>query len=111
MLVKNKIIVLSRHKYSDYDLIVKAYTKERGTMSYILRGVLKSKRNNSKNIYFQLLSQLDIEENYKPNNELQYIKEVKFSFIYKSLHHNILKSAMMMFLSEVLASALREEKK
>ena len=111
MLVKNKIIVLSKLKYADHDLIIKAYTKERGTVSYMLRGVLKSKKNNSKNIYYQLLSQLEIEENFKPKNELQYIKEVKFSFIYKSLHYHVLKSAMVMFISEVLASALKEEEK
>jgi len=109
MLVKNQIIVLSKLKYSENDLIIKAYTKQRGTVSYMLRGVLKSKKNNSKSIYYQLLSQLDIEENFNPKRELQYIKEVKFTFIYKSLHHQILKSTIVMFLSEVLSYALKEE--
>ena len=44
MLTKNQGIVLSKLKYRDNDLIVKCYTKERGVVTYILRGVLKSKK-------------------------------------------------------------------
>ena len=111
MLAKNDSIVLSKLKYSDYDLIVKCYTKERGIISYILRGVLKSKRSQTKTVYFQALSQLQIEESYKPNQSLQTIKEVKFNYIYKSLHTNIYKSAIVLFLSEILSNVLREEER
>ncbi|MGB0981570.1 MAG: DNA repair protein RecO [Winogradskyella sp.] len=109
MLTKNDSIVLSKLKYSDYDLIVKCYTKERGIISYILRGVLKSKKSQTKTIYFQPLSQILIEENYKPNQSLHRIKEVKFNYIYKSLHTNIYKSAIVLFLSEILSNVIREE--
>ncbi|WP_422106899.1 DNA repair protein RecO [Winogradskyella sp.] len=111
MLTRNNSIVLSKLKYKDNDLIVKCYTQQRGVVSYILRGVLKSKKSQKKAIYFQALSQLQIEENYKPNRSLQNIKEVKFNYIYKSLHNNIYKSAIVLFLSEILSSVLREEEK
>jgi len=111
MLTKNNSIVLSKIKYRDYDLIVKCYTQERGVISYILRGVLKSKRGQTKTVYFQALSQLQIEENYKPNQSLHSIKEVKLSYIYKSLHTNIYKSAIVLFLSEILSNVLKEEEK
>lgn len=111
MLTKNNSIVLSKLKYKDYDLIVKCYTQERGVVSYILRGVLKSKKSNTKTVYFQALSQLQIEENYKPNQSLHSIREVKLNYIYKSLHSNIFKSAIVLFLSEVLSSVLKEEEK
>lgn len=109
MLVKTYAIVLSKIKYRDNDLIVKCYTKNRGIVSYLLRGVLKSSKQSSKVAYFQLLSQLQIEENYKPKQALQYISEVKLNIVYQSLHTNVLKSAITMFLSEVLSSALKEE--
>lgn len=109
MLVKTNAIVLSKIKYGDHDVIVKCYTKNRGVVSYLLRGVLKSKKSNSKIAYYQSLSQLEIEENYRANQSLHYIKDVKLSVTYKSMHTNILKAAIVMFLSEVLSMSLREE--
>lgn len=109
MLIKTQVIVLSKLKYREHDLIVKCYTKHRGIVSYILRGILKSRKNNTKIAYFQLLSQLQIEEQYKANHSLQTIKEVKLDCIYQSLHINILKSAIVMFLAEVLSIVLKEE--
>lgn len=111
MLNKNNSIVLSKLKYKEYDLIVKCYTQERGVVSYILRGVLRSKKGQSKTVYYQELSQLQIEESYKPNQSLHTIKEVKFNYIYKSLHTNIYKSAIVLFLSEILSNVLKEEEK
>ncbi len=111
MLSKNKCIVLSKIKYRDYDLIVKCYSLERGIVSYILRGVLKSKKSQTKTVYFQALSQLQIEENYKANQSLHTIKEVKPNYIYKSLHTNVYKSAIVLFLAEILSNVLKEEEK
>ncbi len=109
MLTKNNSIVLSKLKYKDNDLIVKCYTQQRGVVSYLLRGVLKSKKSHTKTVYFQALSQLQIEENFKPNRQLQAIKEVKPNYIYSSLHTNIYKSAIVMFLAEILSAVLKEE--
>ncbi len=109
MLIKTNAIVLSKFKYRDNDLIVKCYTSQRGVVSYLLRGVLKSSKGNVKTAYFQPLSQLQIEEDFKANQSLQFIREVKLKMVYKSLHSNIPKSAIVMFLSEVLASVLKEE--
>ncbi|WP_299112470.1 DNA repair protein RecO [uncultured Winogradskyella sp.] len=111
MLTKNNSIVLSKLKYRDYDLIVKCYTQQRGVVSYILRGVLKSKKSQTKTVYFQALSLLQIEESYKPNQSLHSIREVKPNYIYKSLHTNIYKSAIVLFLSEILSNVLKEEEK
>lgn len=109
MLVKTDAIVLSKIKYGDHDVIVKCYTKNRGVVSYLLRGVLKSKKSNSKIAYYQSLSQLEIEENFRPNQSLHYITDVKLRVPYKSMHTNILKASIVMFLSEVLTTSLREE--
>lgn len=109
MLIKTNAIVLSKLKYRDNDLIVKCYTSQRGVVSYLLRGVLKNTKGSAKTAYFQLLSQLQIEENYKANQSLQFISDVKLNLVYQSLHSNVLKSAIVMFLSEVLSSVLKEE--
>ncbi len=109
MLIKSKAIVLSKIKYRDNDLIAKCFTHHRGAVSYLVRGVLKSSKRNSKAAYFQLLTQLDIEENFKQNQSLQSLKEIKLDYHFVSLHTNVLKSAIVIFLAEVLASVLKEE--
>ncbi|TPV34747.1 DNA repair protein RecO [Paucihalobacter ruber] len=111
MLSKNKAIVLSKVKYNDNDLILKCYTAERGLISYLVRGAYSSKSKSGKMGYFQVLSQLQIEEDFKPNRSLQYIREIKSLFIYNSLQTNLHKSSLAMFLAEVLTSALKEESK
>ena len=109
MLITTNAIVLSKLKYKDNDLIVKCYTQEFGVVSFLLRGVLKSKKGNKKIAYFQLLSQLELDVVYKNNSSLQSIREVKLNHRYTSLHSNILKSSIVMFLAEVLSSTLKEE--
>lgn len=109
MLIKTKAIVISKIKYRDNDLIVKCFTLHKGVVSYLLRGVLNSKKGNTRVAYFQLLSQLHIEENYRENQSLQSIKDVRLDCSFTSLHTNILKSSIVMFLAEVLSSVLKEE--
>ncbi|MDO5969199.1 DNA repair protein RecO [Flavivirga aquimarina] len=111
MLITTNAIVLSKLKYRDNDLIVKCYTQQLGIVSFLLRGVLKSKKGHSKTAYFQLLSQLQLVIVYKNNRSLQTIKETKLNTIYTSLHSNVLKSSIVMFLSEVLSNTLKEEEK
>lgn len=108
MLVTTNAIVLSKIKYRDHDLIVKCYTQKDGIVSYLLRGVLKSAKG-SKTAYYQLLSQVQLITDHKSSRGLQYIKEVKINYFYSSLHTNILKSAIVMFLAEVLSMSLQEE--
>ncbi len=109
MLISTKAIVISKLKYGDNDLIVKCYTEQFGIQSYLLRGVLKSKKGKLKTAYFQLLSQLEIIVNYRENRSLQSINDAKPLAFYQSMHTTITKSAIVMFLAEVLSSILKEE--
>jgi DNA repair protein RecO (recombination protein O) len=109
MLVTTNAIVLSKLRYSENDLIVKCYTEQLGVVSFLLRGVLKSKKGANKTAYFQLLSQLQLDIVYKDNRSLQNIKETKLNYSYTSLQTNVFKSAIVMFLAEVLSHTLHEE--
>ncbi|HNQ27746.1 MAG TPA: DNA repair protein RecO, partial [Aquaticitalea sp.] len=109
MLIKTEAIVLSKIKYRDSDLIVKCYTNIRGTVSYLLPGALKNGKGSSKAAYFQPLSLLALEENFRANRSLQFVKEVKLKTNYQSLYTNIPKGAIVMFLAEVLSMVLKEE--
>ncbi|MGO3706298.1 MAG: DNA repair protein RecO [Mesonia hippocampi] len=109
MLVTTQAIVLHSLRYGEADLIVKCYTQAEGLKSYLVRGVLKSKRGKFKASLFQPLSLLDIEALHKTNRGLQSFKEVKITQPLASLHTHIYKSAMVMFLAELLKNAIQEE--
>ncbi len=108
MVISLNAIVLSKIRFKDNDLIVKTYTKQKGVVSYILKGILSSKKNK-KIAYFQLLSQLQIETDFKPNRNLHYLKDCKNHHLYTSLHTNIYKSSIALFIAEILALVLNEE--
>lgn len=109
MIVATKAIVFSAIKYSEADLIVSCYTQVAGIKSYLLRGVLKSKKGKLKASYFQPLTQLEIIADHKNKGTLEYIKEAKVFEPYKTLHTTIVKSGLVMFLSEMLKNTIREE--
>lgn len=106
---KSKAIVLSTLRYKENDLIVKCYTNERGVVSYLQKGVLKSKRSKTRAVFFQPLMLLEIEENYTPGRSLQFLKEVGSYIPLKSLHTNVLKASLSVFIAEVLSTVLKEE--
>lgn len=109
MLVKTKAIVFSALRYSEADLIVKCFTEKSGVKTYLLRGILKSKKGKIKASLFQPLTQLEIEANHKDKGTLEYLREARLNSTYQTLHTNIQKSTVVLFLAEVLKNAIKEE--
>ena len=109
MIVKTRAIVFSAIKYSEADLIVSCFTESDGIKSYLLRNILKAKKSALKSSYFQPLTQLEIIASHKNKGTLEYIKEAKISVPYSNLHTNIVKSSLVLFLSEMLKNCVREE--
>ena len=109
MLVTTEAIVLSKTNYSETSLIVRCYTRSDGIKSYMIKGV-KQGRNGKKNIaLFQPLHQLEITAQHKRNSGLSIPRSIKLSKPYQTIPYAMDKIAVMLFLSEVLSSALREE--
>lgn len=111
MQVTTKAIVLTSLKYGDTSLIVKAFTASDGLKSYLLKGVLTAKKGKLKTAYFQPLSQLELVANHKNKGTLESIREVKVNYHYQTLHTDISKNAMALFLAEVLGNSVREEER
>lgn len=109
MLVSTKAIVISALKYGEADLIVKLYTLSDGLRTYMLRGVLKSKKGKFKASMFQPLTKLEVVANHRNTGKLEYLKEARVGEAYGTLHTNPVKSAMVMFLSEMLKNTIKEE--
>ncbi|TAI47778.1 DNA repair protein RecO [Flagellimonas allohymeniacidonis] len=111
MQVSTKAIVLSSLKYGDTSLIVKMFTESDGLKSYLLKGVLASKRGKLKSAYFLPLMQLDIVASHKNKGTLERILEAKVSAPYKSLHTDIVKNSVVLFLAEMLGNSIQEQEK
>ncbi|MEP2278663.1 DNA repair protein RecO [Maribacter sp.] len=109
MQVTTKAIVFSALKYGDTSLIVKAFTASDGIKSYLLRGVLSSKKGKLKPAYFQPLTQLEIVANHKNKGTLETLKEAKVFYHYQTLYADMAKNAMTLFLAELLSNSIREE--
>jgi len=109
MIVSTKAIVLSKIKYKDHDLIIKCYTEKFGVISYLVRNALKTKKGKFKAAYFQPLSLLEIQADHKDSRSLQYLRDIKLFVYYNTLHTNVVKSTIAMFISEILSNILKEE--
>jgi len=109
MLVKTKAIVLSSLKFQEKSLIVKCFTLSNGLKSYFVRDAFSGRKSNQKIAYFQPLSILEIEAVHKNKGTLENFKEIKISTPFQSIHTDIYKSTIAMFISEILYYSIREE--
>ncbi|MEL1256018.1 DNA repair protein RecO [Flavobacterium sp. DGU38] len=111
MLVKTKAIVISSLKFQEKSLIVKCFTLSNGLKSYFVRDAFSSRKSSQKMAYFQPFSILEIEAVHKNKGTLENFKEIKSAVPFQSIHTDIVKSTMVMFLSEMLHYSIQEEEK
>lgn len=111
MLVKTKAIVISSLKYQEKSLIVKCFTQSDGLKSYFVPNAFSSKKSSQKIAYFQPLTLLEIEANHKNKGTLEHFKEIKLAAAYQTINTNIIKSTIVIFISEVLHYSIQEEEK
>lgn len=111
MLIKTKAIVISSIKYQEKSLIVKCFTQSDGLKSYFVPNAFAAKKSNQKIAYFQPLSILEIEANHKNKGTLEHFKEIKLAHAYQTISTDIVKSTIVIFLSEIIHHSIHEEEK
>jgi DNA repair protein RecO (recombination protein O) len=111
MLVKTKAIVISTLKFQEKSLIVKSFTLSDGLKSYFIRDAFSSRKSNQNMAYFQPLTILEINAIHKNKGSLEHIKELKIATPFHSIHSDIYKSAIVIFISEMLHHSIHEEEK
>lgn len=111
MLVKTKAIVISSLKYQEKSLIVKCLTQSDGLKSYFVPSAFSTKKSNQKIAYFQPLSLLEIEANHKNKGTLEHFKEIKLAHAYHTISGDIIKSTIVIFLSEIIHHSIHEEER
>ena len=105
--IKTKGIVLQTVKYSETSVIVRIYTEKLGLVSYMVKGV-RSTRSIAKAALLRPLTLLELDVTHRENKGLQNIKEYKRSYSYQSLPFDTIKSAIAMFILEVVSRSIRE---
>ena len=108
MIYKTKGIVLNYIKYRESSIIVKIYTELFGLQTYIVNGI-RSAKSRQKIALYQPLTQLDMVVYHKPGKDINRISEYKCAAYYTSIPHNITKSSLALFLTEILIKSLKEE--
>ena len=77
MFVQTKALVLHSLKYNDSSLIVHCYTQEVGRQSFLVKGVLSSRKGRFRKALFQPLMLLDLSFQMKKKGGLNFLKDVK----------------------------------
>ena len=108
MIISSKAIVLKHFKYSENSIICKIYTEELGIKSYLVNN-LRSKKGQNKIAWFQPLTLLDLVVYNKEKKQLQHIKEASCSQPLMTLHSQVYKSSMALFVAEILLKTIKEE--
>ncbi|MDP3313916.1 DNA repair protein RecO [Lutibacter sp.] len=109
MIETTKAIVIGTIKFGDTSLIATCYTENGGRKSYLLKGIVASKKSKIKIAYFQPLTLLNITANHNNKGLLNSIREVSVLHQYNSVQTHIKKQTIALFLSEILHSAIKEE--
>lgn len=107
MFEKTKGIVLNTVEFSDKASIVNIYTEQFGKLSFTLPAS-RSKKASLKRNLFQPLTILELEIEVRQGRSIQKIKEARPDITYTSLNYHPVKSAVALFLSEVLIRFIQE---
>jgi DNA repair protein RecO (recombination protein O) len=108
MIHKTKGIVFRYTKYSESSIIVTMFTDQFGIQSYIVNGV-RSKNSRNKIALYQPLTLLNLVVYHRENANIERIKEIQCFHPYATLLSDTKKSAMAMFITELLNKTVKEE--
>ena len=102
-------VVLQSIRYGDTSLIVKIYTRNFGLQSYIIKGAFRH-TSKSRTAFFQPLNVIEFVVSGKNiHSTLGYIKDVQMVFFYQTLFSEMKKTAILMYVAELLSKSLTEQ--
>lgn len=108
MIVKTRAIVLRNTKFGDSQIIVDVLTEEQGRVAFMVR-LSKSAKGKFRRQYFQPLTLLAIEYDYRQKANLQRISDLMVSSPYCDIPFSPVKLSMSMFLAEFVSLSTRNE--
>jgi len=107
MIYSTKGIVLRTIKYGETSVIANIFTETFGVQSYLVNGVRTSTKN-SKAHFFQPSSILDMQVYHNELKNLQRIKELKWSVLYRNILSDVTKNSVALYMVELLQKSLKQ---
>jgi DNA repair protein RecO (recombination protein O) len=108
MLYKTKGIVLRSVKYRETSLVVTIFTEMFGLQTYLANGARSSKTRSAKANWLQPSNILDMVVYHNEQKNMQRIAECRFSHLYQSVHFDVIKNSIALFLIELLLHSLKQ---
>ncbi|RYE24172.1 MAG: DNA repair protein RecO [Sphingobacteriales bacterium] len=108
MLQTTRGILLRSIKYGETSLICSFFTEVYGVQSYIAQGVRTAKARQQRAGLLQPASLLELTVYYKPQQNLQRLREFQPAYIYTSLQEEVVKNSVALFSVELLLRLLPE---
>ncbi len=108
MLHKTRGIVFKTTNYGESSVIVQVFTEKFGLQSYLINGVKKPRAKIHRNM-LQPLHLLDMVVYHKAGGNLQRVAELKNEPVLQTIPYDTVKTAIVMFLDEVLYKAVKHQ--
>lgn len=108
MKFKTNGIVFNYIKFRESSVIVRVYTEKFGLKSYLINNVRSTKPKYPVSL-FQPMTLLDMVVYNKPDSSLNRIVEIRCRHAFTSIPFHIVKSAVTLFLTEILFKIIQEE--
>ena len=106
--MKTEAIVLHSFKLGESKLVVDMFTRETGRLSFVV-SVPKTQKGRLKKQYFQPMTLLEVEVDYRQRVQLQKMRDARLLSPYASIPFSPEKLALSLFIAEFLYHALHSE--
>jgi len=110
MLYTTKAIILHSVKYSDNSLIVTVLTRDFGRMACIFHKA-KTAKSPNRVAFLQPLNLVEITVYHNPKKNIQNLKEIRIAKFYNTIYQSAEKTAIALFVCEVVNKSLRISEK
>ena len=107
MIYSTKGIVLRTVKYGETSVIAVVFTEMFGIQSYIVNGV-RAQGKTSKAHFFQPSSILEMQVYHSELKNLQRIRDLNWSYLYRSILSDVTKNAVALYMVELLQKGLKQ---
>ncbi len=108
MLTKTRGIVVRNTNFKDNSVISHIYTQDYGSQSFMLHGV-RNQKGAIRPSHIMPLSLVDLVFYKKDNTGIQQIKELRCSPVLQTIHFDILKNSVALFIAEIINATIPEE--
>ena len=110
MAEKTRGFVLQTIRYGDTSLIVKIYTLNNGLQTFMVKGVTGKSRNRM--AFFQPMTCLSfVQTGNTRQGGMSFLKDLELGSVYHSISGDMKKSAILMYLAELLSHTLTQQER